>query len=118
MAAATPAVLVIEDLDWLLEHTNVSTFLNLIDGVESDGGRAAGGLLLIATTNHPDKLDPAVNNRPGRFDVVVEIPPPDEVAGGPSSSARTGRVRAAARREARLGDGRAFVLRTCRRCCG
>jgi SpoVK/Ycf46/Vps4 family AAA+-type ATPase len=73
-----PAVLVIEDLDWLLEHTNVSTFLNLIDGVESDCGRAAGGLLLIATTNHPDKLDPAVNNRPGRFDVVVEIPSPDE----------------------------------------
>lgn len=73
-----PAVLVIEDLDWLLEHTNVSTFLNLIDGVESDAGQAAGGLLLIATTNHPDKLDPAVNNRPGRFDVVVEIPSPGE----------------------------------------
>lgn len=70
-----PALLAIEDLDWLLTKVNVSTFLNLIDGVDSD---AAGGLLLIATTNHPDQLDPAVNNRPGRFDVVIDIPLPDE----------------------------------------
>ena len=34
------------------------------------------GLLRIATTNHPDELDPAINNRPGRFDVVIEIPNP------------------------------------------
>ncbi len=70
-----PAILVIEDLDWLLERVNVSCFLNLLDGVET---ATTGGLLLIATTNHPEKLDSAVNNRPGRFDVVMEIPPPDE----------------------------------------
>lgn len=69
-----PAILVIEDLNWLLEKVNVSTFLNLIDGVET---AITGGLLLIATTNHPHKLDPAVNNRPGRFDVVIEVPCPD-----------------------------------------
>lgn len=69
-----PAILVIEDLNWLLNEVNVSTFLNLLDGVESN---VTGGLLLIATTNHPDKLDPAVNNRPGRFDVVIEVPCPD-----------------------------------------
>jgi SpoVK/Ycf46/Vps4 family AAA+-type ATPase len=69
-----PAILVIEDLNWLLEKVNVSTFLNLIDGVETV---ITGGLLLIATTNHPHKLDPAVNNRPGRFDVVIEVPCPD-----------------------------------------
>jgi SpoVK/Ycf46/Vps4 family AAA+-type ATPase len=70
-----PAMLVIEDLNWLLEEVNLSTFLNLVDGV--DATTTAGGLLLLATTNHPDKLDPAVNSRPGRFDVVIEIPPPD-----------------------------------------
>ena len=70
-----PAMLIVEDLDWLLKQVNVSTFLNLLDGVESAAG---GGLLLIATTNHPEDLDPAINNRPGRFDVVVEVPPPDE----------------------------------------
>lgn len=89
-----PAILVIEDLNWLLEKVNVSTFLNLLDGVDAP---AAGGLLLIATTNHPDQLDSAVNNRPGRFDVVIEIAPPDKalrraflrnhLAGGVSDSA-------------------------------
>ena len=70
-----PAILVIEDLNWLLEKVNVSTFLNLVDGIES---RTTGGLMLIATTNHPYKLDPAINNRPGRFDVVIEMPCPGE----------------------------------------
>jgi hypothetical protein len=71
-----PAILVIEDLDWLLKHINVSTLLNLLDGVDSNAG--AGGLLLIATTNNPHELDPAINNRPGRFDVVIEIDRPDD----------------------------------------
>lgn len=68
-----PCIFVIEDLDWLLAAVNLSTFLNLIDGVESN---MTGGLMLIATTNHPGKLDPAINNRPGRFDVVIEVPSP------------------------------------------
>ncbi len=72
-----PAGLIIEDLDWLLSKVNVSTFLNVLDGVETQKGQ---GLLLLATTNHPDRLDPAVNNRPGRFDVVMEVPLPDECA--------------------------------------
>ena len=71
-----PAMLVIEDLNWLLERTKVSTFLNLLDGIDSN---LTGGLLLIATTNYPEKLDPAINNRPGRFDVVIEVPCPDRV---------------------------------------
>ena len=69
-----PAVLVIEDLNWLLQQVDVSQFLNLIDGIERP---SAKGLLLLSTTNYPEKLDPAVNNRPGRFDVVIELPNPD-----------------------------------------
>lgn len=69
-----PAILIIEDLDWLLQLVNVSAFLNQLDGIES---KLSGGLLLIATTNHPEKLDPAINNRPGRFDVTIELPNPD-----------------------------------------
>lgn len=68
-----PAILVIEDLDWLLAAVNVSTFLNLIDGIEAS---VTGGLMLIATTNHPHKLDSAINNRPGRFDVSIEVASP------------------------------------------
>jgi hypothetical protein len=70
-----PCILVIEDLDWLLKAVDVSRFLNLVDGVDA---ATTGGLLLIATTNHPEALDPAINNRPGRFDVVIEVPSPDE----------------------------------------
>jgi hypothetical protein len=68
-----PAILVIEDLDWLLKAVNLSTFLNTLDGIS----QSADGLLLIATTNHPDRLDPAINNRPGRFDLTIEIGNPD-----------------------------------------
>jgi hypothetical protein len=68
-----PAMLVIEDLDHILKLVDLSQFLNLIDGIE---GSLTGGLLLVATTNHPEELDPALNNRPGRFDVVIEIPSP------------------------------------------
>ena len=28
-------------------------------------------------SGEPEQLDPAINNRPGRFDVVIEVPPPD-----------------------------------------
>jgi hypothetical protein len=73
-ADQAPSILVIEDLDWLLKKVNVSTFLNLIDGVESSIAR---GMMLIATTNHPDELDPALNNRPGRFDLLLEMPSPN-----------------------------------------
>jgi hypothetical protein len=70
-----PAILVIEDLDHLLkDYVNLSHLLNQLDGIDT---QSTAGLLLIATTNHPDRLDPALNNRPGRFDVVIEIPAPD-----------------------------------------
>ena len=35
------------------------------------------GVLTIATTNHPDKLDPALLFRPSRFDYRFEFPLPD-----------------------------------------
>jgi ATP-dependent 26S proteasome regulatory subunit len=69
-----PAILVIEDLNWLLKSIDISMFLNVLDGIDSPD---ASGLLLIATTNYPEQLDPAINNRPGRFDVVIEVASPD-----------------------------------------
>lgn len=35
------------------------------------------GVLVLAATNRPDKLDGALL-RPGRFDVLLYVPPPDE----------------------------------------
>lgn len=44
--------------------------------VEMDGFESAEGVILIAATNRPDVLDPALL-RPGRFDRQVVVPRPD-----------------------------------------
>ncbi len=50
----------------------VGQFLAELDGVEK-----LTGVFVLAATNRPDMVDPALL-RPGRFDVVVEIGLPDE----------------------------------------
>ena len=50
----------------------VGQFLAELDGVEK-----LSGVLVLAATNRPDMVDPALL-RPGRFDVTVEIPLPNE----------------------------------------
>lgn len=47
----------------------LSALLNVLDGVISPDG-----LVVIATTNHPEKLDPALI-REGRFDIRLELGP-------------------------------------------
>ncbi|KAL1409232.1 hypothetical protein Q8F55_006065 [Vanrija albida] len=58
-----PCLLVFEDLDSLITNENRAFFLNEVDGIDDNDG-----LLLIGTTNHFDRLDPALSNRPSRFD--------------------------------------------------
>lgn len=65
-----PSVLCIEDIDAILK-INISVVLNLIDGLSENEG-----VLLIATTNHPEKLDQNILNRPSRFDRIFKIDPP------------------------------------------
>lgn len=50
-----------------------SVFLNILDGSTS-----REGIFLIGTTNYPEKIDPALMNRSGRFDMAYEIKVPDE----------------------------------------
>ncbi len=59
----SPCILVIEDLDSQLYPQNRSAFLN-----ELDGFAANIGIVTLATTNHPERLDPAILERPSRFD--------------------------------------------------
>ncbi len=47
--------------------------------VEIDGIAGRDGIVLLAATNRPDALDPAIT-RPGRLDEVIEIPLPDTPA--------------------------------------
>jgi hypothetical protein len=66
-----PCVLCFEDLDSLITENVRTIFLNAMDGF---GGM--NGVLTLATTNHPEKIDPALLNRPSRFDRKVVIPYP------------------------------------------
>lgn len=69
----SPAVVLFEDLDKLIEARDVSLshFLNLLDGL-----RVLSGILVIATCNEPEKLDPALLHRPSRFDRIWNFPLP------------------------------------------
>jgi AAA+ superfamily predicted ATPase len=58
-----PCVLVLEDLDSQITPQNRSFFLN-----ELDGFAANIGIVTLATTNHPERLDPSILDRPSRFD--------------------------------------------------
>lgn len=53
----------------------VNQFLSEMDGVDSSNE----GLLIIGATNAPWDVDPAFR-RPGRFDRVIFVPPPDKEA--------------------------------------
>lgn len=73
-------LLLIEDVDSAFakregkdsEYVTFSGLLNAIDGIA-----AAEGRILVMTTNHLDKIDPALR-RPGRSDVEVNIELADE----------------------------------------
>lgn len=62
-ARMAPTVVVLEDLDSMITNENRAFFLN-----ELDGFRVNTGVVVLATTNHPEKLDTAILDRPSRFD--------------------------------------------------
>ncbi len=68
-----PAVIVFEDLDCLIDDGSRSLLLNELDGVARNHG-----LFVVATTNHPEKLDRSLLDRPSRFDRKFHFPLPDE----------------------------------------
>ena len=89
MMKQTPCIALMEDIDTVFNgRDNVAdtgdaaglTFdclLNMIDGVEN-----TDGVLLVLTTNHPDKIDKALGtcsngipDRPGRIDRAIEFGP-------------------------------------------
>ena len=71
--AHAPAVIVLEDLDKMMQMHAVSLahFLNLLDGLT-----VLRGVLVIATCNEPEALDPALLHRPSRFDRIWYYPMP------------------------------------------
>jgi AAA+ superfamily predicted ATPase len=74
-----PTLVIIEDIDTLggitrldADHPLLGEFLNALDGVEANEG-----VITIATTNYSNKLDWAIADRPGRFDVRIDLGYPD-----------------------------------------
>ena len=59
----TPCLLVLEDLDSMIDDKSRAFFLNELDGFETNTG-----VVVLATTNYPDRLDAAILDRPSRFD--------------------------------------------------
>jgi AAA+ superfamily predicted ATPase len=59
----SPCIVVLEDLDSMIDNSNRAFFLNELDGFQSNKG-----VVVLATTNHPAKLDSSILDRPSRFD--------------------------------------------------
>ena len=80
---AAPSILFFDEIDAMVPTRGsgisdsrvtervISQFLTEMDGVEE-----LSGVLVLGATNRPDILDPALL-RPGRFDLLLEVPPPD-----------------------------------------
>lgn len=68
----SPCILVMEDMDSLINDQNRAVFLNEMDGFQSNDG-----ILIIASSNHPEKIDEALLKRPSRFDRVFHIGLPE-----------------------------------------
>jgi SpoVK/Ycf46/Vps4 family AAA+-type ATPase len=83
----TPCVLFFDEVDALgasrsdMKNSSgrhvINQFLSELDGV--DGSNE--GILIIGATNAPWHLDPAFR-RPGRFDRIIFVPPPDQPSKG------------------------------------
>ena len=78
----SPSIIFIDEIDSIapkrdevsgdVEKRIVSQLLTLMDGMKS-----RGKVVVIAATNRPDSIDPALR-RPGRFDREIEIGIPDD----------------------------------------
>jgi AAA+ superfamily predicted ATPase len=71
----TPCIVVLEDIDALLVPGSQSAFLNELDGFASNAG-----VITLATTNHAERLDPSILDRPSRFDRKYHFELPGERA--------------------------------------
>lgn len=76
--AYEPAIIFAEDVDSVVKgerSVDMDAILNTIDGIESKGRE----LIIVLTTNHPEKINKAML-RPGRVDAYIEVTPPDAEA--------------------------------------
>ena len=114
-----PAIVFIDEIDAVGRHRGAGmggghdereqTLNQLL--VEMDGFDVRGGVILIAATNRPDVLDPALL-RPGRFDRQIAVDAPDLRGPVPDpQGARRGQADGARRRPGGRGPAYARLHR-------
>jgi hypothetical protein len=71
----SPSLIIVEDIDTtggmdrrVADHPLLGEFLQCMDGMVKNSG-----VITLATTNHSQSIDPAIADRPGRFDRVIEV---------------------------------------------
>ncbi|MGV8084809.1 MAG: CDC48 family AAA ATPase [Candidatus Bilamarchaeum sp.] len=85
--SASPCVLFIDEIDAIAPRRSGSgddgnlVVERIVDTLltEMDGLKSLKNVVVIAATNRPDIIDTALM-RPGRFDRIIEVTPPDEKA--------------------------------------
>jgi transitional endoplasmic reticulum ATPase len=83
--AATPCILFFDEIDSIAPIRGHGTDSGVTERVisqmltEMDGLEELKGVVVLAATNRIDIVDPALL-RPGRFDLIIELPMPDERA--------------------------------------
>jgi transitional endoplasmic reticulum ATPase len=82
---ASPCIIFIDEIDSIAyarnsDSTDSLVIERVVDTLltEMDGLSEIKNVFVLAATNRPDTIDPALL-RPGRFDKIIEIPMPDEV---------------------------------------
>lgn len=76
------SIVVLEDIDSLIHRFGDSEYLEMLDSAKS-----IDNVLFIATTNYPERLEPRIYNRPGRFSHVIKV-------GYPTAKAREAYLKA------------------------
>jgi len=76
----SPTLVIIEDIDTagtvsrkFTDHPILGEYLQSLDGMNPNEG-----MVILATTNHTENIDPAISDRPGRFDRIIEVPLPSK----------------------------------------
>ncbi|HIH90143.1 TPA: AAA family ATPase, partial [Desulfurococcaceae archaeon] len=82
---AAPTIVFFDEIDSIAPVRGMDTSTQVTERIvsqlltEMDGIERLGNVVVIASTNRPDMVDPALL-RPGRFDKLIYVPPPDKEA--------------------------------------
>ncbi len=76
----SPSIIFIDEIDMIAKARTLNEWRNALTQLlaEMDGIRDIGDVIVIGATNRPWDLDLALL-RPGRFDKIIYVPPPDIV---------------------------------------